>query len=696
MHHIISDGWSAGVLIREVVALYEAFSQQQPSPLPELTIQYADYAVWQREQLQGELLEEQLSYWKEQLRGAPAVLELPTDRPRPSVQSYRGAVESFTLSRELSEGMKQLSQREGVTLFMTLLAAFDVLLSRYTGQEDIVVGTPIAGRTRQETEGLIGFFVNTLALRTDLSGEPTFRELLKRVREVALGAYAHQEMPFERLVEELQPERSLSHAPLFQVMFNLLNHNDVEDSIKLQSLTVETTSPLETSVSKFDLTLYALERNEKIQFDLVYNNHLFETARMVEMLRQLRLLLSQIVEKPDENIKRLSLVTPEAEALLPNPTQELSFRCEGAVHTRFSEQSRRVPYQLAVKDKQDVWDYRELESSSNQLANYLLTCGVKSQDIVAIYGQRSASLVWALLGVLKAGAAFLILDPSYPAARSIDYLRVAKPQGWLQIETDEAIPDALAEYVTTISCCCQLKLPARSSLTACDPLAECSTDNPGVASGPDDLAYIAFTSGSTGIPKGVLGTHGPLSHFIQWHSETFNLDESDRFSMLSGLAHDPLLRDIFTPLCLGAALHIPDSEHMRSPTHLAEWMAKEKISITHLTPAMGQILTGTTAETLLSSLRYAFYGAEALTKQDCIRLQHLAPSATCVNFYGATETPQVVGYFIAFNQEDNAARNDLSDLKEMLPLHYQSIYEKSWRLPVPYGRPSTLLTGWQH
>ncbi|MBD0370018.1 MAG: amino acid adenylation domain-containing protein, partial [Pyrinomonadaceae bacterium] len=666
MHHIISDGWSAGVLIREVTTLYEAFLQHLPSPLPDLSIQYADYTVWQREQMQGEMLEAQLSYWREQLRDAPAVLELPTDHARPAIQTYRGASQSFELSERLSEELKQMSRREGVTLFMTLLSAFKVLLSRYSGQEDIVVGTPIAGRTRRETEGLIGFFINTLALRTDLSGEPSFRELMKRVREVSLGAYAHQDLPFERLVEEISPERTLSHAPVFQVMFNLLNHNDVDTLIKLPSLTVETTAPLDTSVSKFDMTLYALERDKKIQFDLVYNSHLFEDSRMVEMSGQLRLLLSQIAANPSESIKSLSLVTREAEALLPNPTEELSFRWEGAVHTRFSEQARRVPHRLAVKDKQDAWNYGELESRSNQLANYLLASGVKPQGVVAIYGERSASLVWALLGVLKAGAAFLILDPSYPAARLINYLRAAKPQGCIQIWTGAAVPSALAEYLTTISCC-QLKLPARSSLSDVDPLAGYSTDNPSVAHGPHDLAYITFTSGSTGTPKGVMGAHAPLSHFIKWHGETFNLNESDRFSMLSGLAHDPLLRDVFTPLCLGATLCIPDAEHMRSPAHITEWMAQEKISITHLTPSMGQILTSTT-QTTLTSLRYAFYGAEALTKHDCTKLQKLAPSATCVNFYGATETPQAVGYFIASNQTGDDKSRELSDLKEMLPL----------------------------
>jgi hypothetical protein len=306
MHHIISDGWSTGVLIREVTALYEAFSRGEPSPLEELMIQYADYAVWQREWLRGEVLEQQLSYWREQLRDAPTVLELPTDRARPAVQSFRGAHHSFDFSKALTEQLKTLTQREGVTLFMTLLAAFQVLLYRYTHQSDIVLGSPIANRTHAETEALIGFFVNTLALRTDLSGEPTFRELLKRVREVALGAYAHQEIPFERLVEELQPERSLSHAPLFQVM--LVLQNAPSTRLELAELKVEAVEA-ESGTAKFDLTLVLEESERGLVGGIQYNTDLFDSSTISRMVGHFEVLLAAIAEDAEQRITELPLLT---------------------------------------------------------------------------------------------------------------------------------------------------------------------------------------------------------------------------------------------------------------------------------------------------------------------------------------------------------------------------------------------------
>src|SRR6185312_5172971 len=463
MHHIISDGWSVGVLVREVTALYEAYSQGEESPLAELGLQYADYAEWQREWLEGGELAEQLRYWREQLAGAPGVLGLATDRPRPAVQSYRGAHYSFQLTSELTRALRELSRAADVTLFMTLLAGFEVLLYRYTGETDIVVGTPIANRNRAEIEGLIGVFVNTLVLRTDLTGEPSFRELLGRVREVALGAYAHQDLPFEKLVEELQPERSLSRQPLFQVMFNLINHTGAGDLPEVRSLTIARPAPLEAPLSKFDLTLYALEHDKNIQFDLVYNSDLFEHAAIVEMLEQLRLLLTQIVAKPDETISNFSLLTSRAQAILPDPSQQLGVGSEETILTRFSQQAQRVPNQVAVRDKREAWSYRELDQRSSKLANYLLGRGIKAQDIVAVYSERNAALVWALLGVLKAGAAFVILDPSYPAARLINCLRVAKPQGWLEIATGEVMPDVLEKYLTSVSFRCRLKVPQPAS-----------------------------------------------------------------------------------------------------------------------------------------------------------------------------------------------------------------------------------------
>ncbi len=653
MHHIVSDGWSMRIFVREMAALYEAFSAGLPSPLPALPIQYADYAVWQRQWLQGDVLKTQLAYWKQQLEGAPAAMELPSDYPRPPIQTFRGAFQSLVLPQTLSHALRALSWQQGTTLFMTLLAAFKVLLYLHTGQSDVIVGAPIANRNWGETEDLIGFFINTLVLRTSLSSDCAFVELLSRVREVTLGAYAHQDLPFEKLVEELQPDRDLSRTPLFQVFFNMLNL--APGDIQSHQLKIEPLSPaaIDPDVeSKFDLTLYVENQADgTIRFDMVYNADLFARARMIEMLEQFQLLLKQVVEQPGQKICHFSLMTPKAKALLPDPTQMIDAAWEQAVHVQFSRQASRAPHRLAVVDKDGNWTYEELDKRSNRLSNHLRASSICSQDLVAVYGHRSASIIWALLGILKAGAAFVILDPAYPASSLIARLRQAPIRAWLQVEAAGALPKELEQFITAASYQCRLVLPSSSLAAAFAPLAECSPDDPQVAVEPDDLAYVAFTSGTTGKPRGILGTHRPLSHFVQWHSQTFNLCEADRFNMLSGLAHDPLLRDIFTPLCLGAALCIPGPDDIESVGSLAEWMQRQAIGVTHLTPAMAQLVAITRQPMVLSNLRYVFFGGDVLTQSDIDKIQALAPKATCVNFYGATETPQAMGYYVIPNHE---------------------------------------------
>ncbi|WAN69458.1 amino acid adenylation domain-containing protein [Moorena producens JHB] len=650
MHHIVSDGWSMGILIEELSSLYQAFVASEPSPLPELPIQYADFALWQRQWLTGEILETQLNYWKQELEGAPKLLQLATDYPRPTAPTYQGRTESFSLNTELTQKLQTLSRDSGTTLFMTLLAAFGTLLHRYSGQEDILIGSPIANRNRREIEPLIGFFVNTLVIRTDLSGNPSFRELLRRVRSVTLDAYAHQDVPFEKLVEELQPSRSLSYNPLFQVFFNMLNLSETQ--LELPGVKLEQFDTSEAANSKFDLTLYAAESNQEIQLKLLYNADLFTGTRMGEMLHQFEHFLKQIVQHPQKTITDFSLVTPQAKSLLPNPVEKLSCEWSDAFHTRFDRQATRVPQQLAVIDKQVKWNYTELSNRANQLANYLLALGIKNQDVVAIVGDRSACLVWAILAVIKAGAAFMILDPAYPVARLINYLRLGKPRACLEITTD-SLKGELQQEVNKLCCC--LKITPDLNLEGI------STDAPQVNIHLDDLAYIAFTSGSTGQPKGIEGTHRPLAHFLNWHSQTFELHESDRFSMLSGLAHDPLLRDILTPLWLGATLCIPDLEDIETPGQLACWMEQQQVSITHLTPAMAQLLFET--KLTLNSLRYVFFGGDVLTQDHVSKMYKLAPCVRIVNFYGATETPQAMGYFYIPNPVDH-----LVSSKNTLPL----------------------------
>ncbi|HEV7236439.1 MAG TPA: condensation domain-containing protein, partial [Ktedonobacteraceae bacterium] len=463
MHHIVSDGWSFAVLVQELEALYTSFIEGEGAnkrvPLPELPIQYADYAVWQREWLEGRQkdgqqtnkgetpLKQQLEYWKQQLQGAPGVLELPPDHSRPAVQTYQGASETLMLDSSLARGLKTLGQQsadesEGgkYTLFMTLLAVFQILLSRYTGEEDIVVGAPFANRNRVEFEKLIGFFVNTLVLRTDLSHDPTFRELLKRVRRVCLEAYANQDVPFDSLIEELKPERDLSRTLLFQVFFNLLNMvNYPTRPLVWPGLSVEVYWPHQPGV-KFDLTLYAQELDEGIRLEALYNADLFERSRIRELLAQMKYLVEQVIAYPDARISQLSLVTPGARLLLPDPGEPLSATWLGSVFSLFAEQAQAAPEHPALVDADGVWSYCDLNEHSNRLANHLLAQGIGPQAVVAIYARRAASLAWAVLGVLKTGATYMILDPSYPAARLSEYLRLGRASGFLQLAGTGELP----------------------------------------------------------------------------------------------------------------------------------------------------------------------------------------------------------------------------------------------------------------
>lgn len=650
MHHIISDGWSFRVFRKELQTLYTAYTTAAPVSLVELPVQYADFARWQRKWLDGERMRIQLAYWKKQLADL-SQLELPLDRPRPPVQTYRGAKVRSTLPGPVTESLRKISQESKCTLFMTLFAGFNALLHRLTDQEDICIGIPVANRNRPEVEDLIGFFVNTLVIRTDLSDDPTFSEFLHRVRHVALEAYAHQDLPFEKLVQEIAPDRDASRNPLFQVFFNMNSPDD--EQLELRDLVVGRIRRDDVK-SKFDLTLYATAQKGQIRFDLVYNRDLFDHARMVEMLAQLELLLTQIVERPHERIARFSLVTAHAEQLLPNPRHPLRSRWEGAVHARLAENAKAYPERNAAVDAAQTWTYAQLDAESSRLAAYLRAEGIRQRDVVAVYGDRCVLLVLGMLGVLKAGGAFVILDPRHPSRRLHDYLRAAKPRGWLELGTAVEVPDGLRDAVPTIRCRARLSDDPRE----CEQFAEYSDSGVDLTTDPDGPAYIAFTSGSTGgKSKGVLGTHRPISHFLKWHCGIFDLRKSDRFAVLSGLSHDPLLRDIFTPLWLGATLCIPGPEDMEAPGHLANWMREEKVSIAHVTPPLAEVLiaetTGDGAQPI-TSLRYVFFGGDLLTTRHVTQMRKLAPNAICVNFYGTTETPQAMSYHIVPAHEDGS------------------------------------------
>jgi len=653
-HHIVSDGSSLVIFYQQLAALYKASLEEIDFLLPPLQVQYADYAVWQINSLQGGALQSQFTYWKRQLRDV-SPLNLPTDYERPLAQTFRGARLSKTLSVELTKELKDLSRREGVTRFMILLAALNILLARHSGQDDIVVGSTIAGRNRPELDGVIGFFINALALRTDLSGNPSFTDLLKRVREVCLDAYTHQDLPFEKVVEELNPQRDFSRNPLFQVLFNLADIS--ERVLTLPGCEIVKLSHAAPS-AKFDLTVYAPEKDGRVELAIVYNAELLSEARVVELLEQFGYLLSQIVEQPERSIDQYSLVTPSAQAVLPDPTEGLDNSWEGAIHTLFAILTERVPDRLAVIDADASWTYKELDERSNQLANYLVANGIEPKDVVAIYAHRSSPLVLALFGTLKAGAVFVILDPAYPPARLIDYLKIARPKAWLQMDVAGELPDELANVIEIIDVRCRMNLP-RTKQEIDNIFSHYPGSDTGIQITADDPAYIAFTSGSTGLPKGVLGRHGPITHFLPWQEKNFELRETDRFSLLSGLGYNHLQRDVFTPLALGATLHIPEPEVVKEPVRLIEWLDRNAITLLHLTPALGQLLQTSTQRTL-PAVRRVFFGGDVLTKLDVAMTRKIAPNAKFGSFYGATETQRAVGYF---EIPEDLARSDEAGMR---------------------------------
>ncbi len=666
MHHICSDGWSLAIFTEELAALYSAFLHGDTFPLPPMELQYADYAVWQREHSHSAEQESQLAYWKERLQDLPSTLSLPTDFTRPALQNYQGAYLGFNIPASLSDQLRLFSKQTSATLFMTLLAIFQILLSRLSGQADIVAGIPIANRTRAEVEKIIGFFVNMLPMRIDLAQNVSFRELIAQTRETALGAFSHQDIVFDRLLEELNVVRDLSHNPIFQVSFNVVNTPELQS--RWGDLQVAISMP-EDIGSKFDLTVYVEELAREIKLELLYSASLFAAPRMQEFAGQYIYLAEQAMRFPDIPIRKLSLVTPAAQAILPDPAMPLSNQWEGAVHELFAKQAVRLPNKLAVCDAQDSWSYYELDHRSNQLAHLLSQKNISLGNVVAIYAHRNASLVWAILGILKSGAAYTILDPAYPPARLLYYTQQTQAQAIIVVAGAGDLPQELLTYFGGEDSQRIITLPRLSDAHEMNFLAEFPVE-PLLRReiGPDDIASVTFTSGSTGQPKGILQRHGPLTHFFPWMQTVFGLDENDRYAMFSGLSHDPLQKDIFTPLCFGATICVPDPNEIASPGWSARWMAQEGITFANFTPAMLQLVTqlpSTEQYLRLPALRYAFVVGDALKRHDVARLWAIAPLVQCINLFGSTETQRAVSYY-PIPREEQIQPGQI--IKEVIPL----------------------------
>ncbi|HEX5733821.1 MAG TPA: amino acid adenylation domain-containing protein [Blastocatellia bacterium] len=621
MHHIISDGWSMGILVREMAFLYEAFLRDDTSPLPELPIQYADFSAWQRQWLQGEVLQQQLSYWKRKLEGAPPVLELPTDRPRPAVQSYRGNIQLLELGRPLSVSLKQLSKQEGVTLFMLMLAAFRVLLYRYSGQQDIAVGTPIAGRNRAEIEGLIGFFVNTLVMRNDIKAERSFKQVIREEKKVVLEAFAHQDVPFERLVLELQPARSLSYTPLFQVMFAL--EGEPREIMNLPGLTLNSFEP-DLRIAKFDLTLSVID-SQDLAIALEYNTDLFDAETIIRMLGHFRNLLEAVAANPEQRISTLPLLAEAERRKLifdwnDTATDYTRDRC---IHELFEAQVECAPEAIAVVFEQQCLTYAELNRRANQLAHYLQEMGVGPESLVGICLERSIEMIVAVVGTLKAGGGYVPLDPDYPRDRLAFIIEDARVS--VLITKRGVVPELGQSVAKAVWLDNEL-----------EEMAKHKAENPASRVRAQNLAYVIYTSGSTGQPKGVMIAHQGICNRLQWGQQVHPLVESDCILQSTSFSFDVSVLEIIEPLVAGARLIITRPGGARDPAYLVKVIAEQKITVANFVPSMLQALLDESGIEECKYLKQVVAGGEPMQSE--IKDRFFARmNAELYNLYGPTE-----------------------------------------------------------
>jgi amino acid adenylation domain-containing protein len=669
-HHIVSDAWSMGILRRELWAFYESYATNNHSAIKDLPFQYADYAVWQRDQLQHDVLDSQLSYWKKKLEGV-TVLDLPTDRRRPAQLSYRGAREALVLPGSLTKQLKELSEQLGVTLFMTLVAVCSVLLHRYTGQEDIVIGVPVANRNSPDLEGLIGFFVNTLVLRTDLSGSPTFRDFLLTVRETCLEAYAHQELPFEKLVEELHPNRELSRNPLFQVMFVLHNAPQVDPDIYgLRWRRID----VESGTAKFDLTLALVETKGRLQGSIEYSTDLFDQATIKRMAGHWQTLLKGIIADPNQPIAMLPLLTARERRQLTVTWNDTTadYPKDSCVHELFEAQVERTPDRVALEFNGAQITYKDLNRRANQLAHHLVGLGVGPEKLVAICLERSFEMVVGLLAILKAGGAYVPLDPTYPRGRNVFMLEDSKAS--VLLTSTKLLPKFPDYYGVSIALDDSHFVPGQED------------ENPNSTAKADDPAYVIYTSGSTGTPKGVIGLHRGVVNRMAWMWRTYPFGMNEKSCLKTSASFVDSVWETFGPLLQGVPALIIPEEVVTDARSLVCMLADHHVTRIVLVPSLLRAMLdeGPILEQLPQRIIWTSSG-EQLPTEIVDRFRNSFPNGTLLNLYGASEVSADVTYHDCTKQ---APKNPISIGR---PISNTRIYLlDSQRELVPVGIPGEL------
>ncbi|MEG3130955.1 amino acid adenylation domain-containing protein [Pantoea cypripedii] len=636
-HHIICDGWSVDLMADELCTLYQAFIQGAPSPLPPLVAQYADYACWQREWLDTQRLHDHLAYWEDQLRDAPVALSLPTDRPRPAVASYRGAQVPFSLSPEVSLALQQLAKQQDVTLFMVLLAALNVVLSRWSGENDIIVGSPIAGRTQPETEPMIGFFANTLALRTDLTGAPSFTALLKQVRHTTLDAYAHQELPFGKLVETLQPVRDLSRPAIFQVMLAL---HTPEQSPVIPGLALQAREGC-TPTAKFDLLIEVILRQGQLHANIEFACDLFDHATIAHLAGHFQRVLEGVTRMPDCPIGQLPMLSAaerEQQLITWNATRTDYPDAHAVLHQLIERQVERSPQAVALVYEGGELKYEQVNRRANQLAHYLRQEGIDNGSLVAVCMHRSPEMVVALLGILKAGAAYVPLDPTLPHQRIVNILAETASTMLL---TQQNLSGQWRDLDLPVLC-----LDDNPAMLHAQPQF-----NPRLTFHPDQLAYCIFTSGSTGQPKGVMNSHRAIVNRLLWMQAQYPLDASDTVLQKTPYGFDVSVWEFFWPLMIGARLAIARPEGHKEPRYLAQALQQYHVTTVHFVPAMLQVFLLQTDETF-PALRHVFTSGEALSGYVQHQFKQHHPQVALHNLYGPTEAAVDVSYWPCSDDSD--------------------------------------------